>query len=218
MKHPPLLTVVLLFFLLSLGCNKNTDRIVIEGTITDAFQSIPLQGVTVSLYGKLFSGGVFNPNPSLITSAQTDAEGKFIIDIEQVKASDFELQAARDQYFDYIKILTINEIASGKAYQPQIGMNPTGILRLKVQNTNPINASDLITYRIVSDNPSCNDCCNSDWKQGQGMTYNTETVCRTKAGKPAFIIWNIHKGTTHKSDSATVNIPLFDTAFYHLVY
>lgn len=219
MKILTSLAVILLSGLLFVaGCNKNSDRILIEGTITDAMVATPVTGVTVNLMGKLFEGGVFNPNPSLIATAQTDAAGKFRIDIGQVKASDFELHTTKDQYFDFARPLTINEISSGKAYNPQISLDPVGVLRLKVQNTNPVNASDLITYRIDSDNPSCNGCCNSTWQQGPGMGYNTQTECRTKAGKTAIISWNIHKGTTHKSDSALVNIPRFDTAFYHLAY
>ncbi|HRZ41385.1 MAG TPA: carboxypeptidase-like regulatory domain-containing protein [Bacteroidales bacterium] len=217
-NYTPLLLLFIPGFLFFAGCNKNSDRILIEGTVTDVMVAAPVEGVTVNLVGKMFEGGVFNPNPSLIATVQTDASGKFRIDIAQVKASDFELQTVKDRYFDYSKPLTINEISSGKAYNPQISLNPIGALRLQVQNTNPVNASDLITFRIVSDNPSCSGCCNSNWQQGTGMGYDTLAECRTKAGKTAVISWNIHKGTNHKTDSALVNIPRFDTAFYHLVY
>lgn len=218
-------TITRIFFALTLmmaflfsGCKKDQDRIMIEGSIMDAVQSAPVADATISLYGKVLEGGIYNPSSTVIASAVSDAQGKFAINIQQVKASDFELVVTRTSYFEYREALTVDDISSGNTYEPVIQFSPEGWLRLKVQNSNPINASDLISYRIISDNPECSDCCNSAWKQGQGMVVNTESLCRSKAGSQALIVWNIHKGINHASDSTLVPIPLFDTAFYHLQY
>lgn len=200
------------------ACSKDKDRIMIEGTLTDAVQLIPIGGSDVFLYGKKFQGGNYNPNPTVIASVSTDSEGKFSINIEQLKASDFEIRVNKEQYFSFSEALTISEISAGKTYKPSYTLHPEGWLRLHVQNTFPFNNSDLISYRIISDNPVCSDCCKSDYIQGSGNTYNVVSSCRTKANTAALIIWNVHKGGGSTLDSAIVNIPLFDTAFYHLKY
>jgi hypothetical protein len=200
------------------GCNKDDDRIRIEGTVTDAVQGIPVSGAEVILSGKLIQGGTFNPDPSVIVTAVTDAAGAFQIDILQVKASDFVLSVNKKQYFIQTEELTIQEISSGKKYTNQWALHPEGWIRLRVQNTQPGDASDLITWRILSDNPDCSDCCNSTYIQGHGIQYNELTLCRTKAATVATVTWNVHKWGFSKADTAQLQVPLFDTVSYHLTY
>lgn len=200
------------------ACSKDKDRIMIEGTLMDAVQSIPVEGADVFLFGKKIQGGNYNPSPTVIASANTDNEGKFSINIQQLKASDFEIRVSKERYFSFTEPLTISEISAGKAYNPSYTLHPEGWLRIQVQNSFPFNTNDLISYRILSDNPVCMDCCNSDYIQGSGNTYNVVSSCRTKANTTATIIWNVHKGSGSTLDSALVSIPLFDTVFYHLKY
>ncbi len=215
--------IALLFLLTAItltgpGCNKDDDHIKIDGTVTDPALSIPVQEAEVYLYGKVFEGGHFNPTSSVITAVTTDEQGKFNINIKQVKASNFELVVEKNQYFTYTKSLSTQDISSGKSYTASVNLHPEGWLHLHVQNTNPYNSSDLITYRILSDNPSCPDCCNSTYLQGQGKTYNVESYCRSKGKTTVSIVWNVHKGGNSKADSAFVVLPVFDTAYYHLAY
>lgn len=211
-------SVILIVLLIGIGCNKDSDRIIIEGTVTDFVQKQPVEGAEVLLIGKEFQGGTYNPNPSVLAMISTDSEGRFSFNLEQVKASDFEIVVRKDRYFEFSEPLTTNEIASGKTYKPAYTIHPEGWIRLLVQNTFPLNSSDLISYRIISDNPVCSNCCNSAYVQGSGMTYSAVVLCRTKGETKAQIVWNVHKGGGSAPDSASVSIPLFDTAFYHLQY
>jgi hypothetical protein len=216
---PGFATVILLLSLLVMaGCKKDDDKIMIEGTVTDPAQGIAVEGVEVYLYGKVFDGGMFNPDPSVIGYAVTGADGKFLIKIGQVKASDFEMRLDKPHYFSFTEKLTNNEISSGKTYKPAYSLHPEGWLQLRVQNTNPYSSADLIAYKIESDNPSCSSCCNSNYIQGQGTLYDGITTCRSKGGKDVLIIYNVHKAGNSKIDSATVLLPVFDTAYYHLIY
>jgi hypothetical protein len=218
MKHLLVPVLIILAFSLLIQCNKDNERMIIEGNITDSIQHTPIAGAEAMLFGVVISPSVYNPNPVLITSAISDANGDFKIDIPQVKASDLEFRVVKDQYFDHSVMLNSGELAEGKAYYPSVQLSPEGFIKLKVQNTNPIDTSDNIFYRIISNNPTGTGCCISDWQLGIGKNYNTESVCRTKGGQAAWVFWFTHKGTVYKSDSVSVNIPVFDTAFYHLTY
>lgn len=199
------------------GCKKDPDRIVIEGEVFDPVQSVYVGNADVFLTGKVFEGGVFNPDPVVIASTVSDNSGKFSIDVEQIKASDFKLQIVKELYFTHEKSLTINEIASGKAYQSSFDLFPVGWLSLRVENTKPFNSSDLISYRIISDNPLCYDCCSDIYNKGKGTDYDSVTVCRSKGGKQFIISWYVYKGDT-TVDSVSLVMPVFDTLFYHLKY
>jgi hypothetical protein len=208
----------LIIIVAALACNKDSDRIIIDGSVTDPVQLMKVQGANVSLYGKLFQGGVFHPDPSVIAMATTDASGNFKIDVGQVKASDFEIHVQKDDYFGFTEPLTTNEIAAGKTYTPAYQIYPQAWIHLKVRNTFPYNASDLISYRILSQNPSCADCCSDAYVQGAGTNYNKEVFCRSRALSSAKILWNVHKGGNSFTDSAILILPLFDTAYYELNY
>jgi hypothetical protein len=221
MKHScSLQPLVILFFLFALasGCKKDDDKIIIDGMITDPAQSLPVEGADVYLYGKLFEGGMFNPDPSVITVVTTGADGKFLIKIGQVKASDFEIRVEKEHYFPFTEVLSGNQIAAGKTYTPAYNLHPEGWLQLRVQNTNPYSSADLIAYKIESDNPSCSSCCNSNYVQGQGTLYDLTTTCRSKGGKNVLVIYNVHKAGHSKIDSAVILLPVFDTVYYHLKF
>ncbi|MFO7723364.1 MAG: carboxypeptidase-like regulatory domain-containing protein [Bacteroidales bacterium] len=211
-------SILILLLLISTGCKKEEDKIIIEGIVNDPAQSIPVEGADVFLYGKVFEGGMFNPDPSVIAYAVTGTDGKFLININQVKASDFEIRVEKPHYFPFMEVLDNNEIAAGKTYKPAYTLNPEGWLKLRVQNINPYSSADLIAYKIESDNPSCSSCCNSNYVQGQGTLYDATSTCRSKGGKEVLIIYNVHKAGNSKIDSATVLLPVFDTAYYHLQY
>jgi len=211
--------LIVLVITLSLGgCNKDDGRIRIEGTVTDAVQGLPLAGAAVALTGKVIKGGTFNPDPSVIVTVVTDADGFFQIDIAQVKASEMALTVSSERYFNQTKELTIQEVSSGKKYTDNWSLHPEGWVRLRVQNTQPGDATDLITWRILSDNPDCSDCCNSTWVQGYGMQYNNVALCRTKGATTATVAWNVHKWNFSTADTAQLQVPLFDTVNFHLKY
>lgn len=212
------LILIFLLFMAAMACNKDSDRIIIEGSVTDPVQSVKVEGATVYLYGKLLQGGVFHPDPSVIAMATTDASGNFKIDIGQVKASDFEMHVLKENYFGFTEPLTTSEISAGKTYNPAYQIYPQAWIHLKVRNTFPYDSSDLISYRILSQNPSCADCCSDAYVQGSGMNYNNESLCRSRALSAARIIWNVHKGGNSITDSAVLTLPLFDTAYYELKY
>ncbi len=208
--------LISLVFTLS-GCKKDADRIIIEGVVTDPVQMIAVDNADVYLYGKVFEGGMFNPDPVVIASASTDNLGKFSINTEKIKASDFELHVVKKNYFTIEESLTLNEIASGKAYRPAFDLFPMGWLKLRIQNYKPFNSSDMITYRIISDNPVCYDCCSNKYVKGIGTEYDSVTVCRSKGGKEITISYLVFRGDT-TIDSVSLVLPVFDTLFYHLKY
>ncbi len=201
------------------GCaDKDADRIIVTGNVFDKLQQIPLAGAEVMLTGKVIQGGTFNPDPSTIAVAFTDANGSFSINIGQVKASDMVLKVVKENYFTLSKELTIKDLSAGNPYHADHHLDPSGWIRLRVQNVNPGDATDLITYRILSDNPVCAGCCTSTYVQGQGPQYDEEIICRTKAGTTATVLWNIHKWNFSTADTALLQIPLMDTVSYHISY
>lgn len=200
------------------GCNKDSDRIIIEGNIVDPVQNIPVEDAEVVLYGKVLHGSTFNPVPSAITSVKSDQSGYFKINIEQIKASDFEIVIRKKQYFEYKDKPSEQQLSAGKPYERTFSILPEGWIDLHVENIMPVNNDDFISFRIMSDNPACNDCCNNNYVQGTGMNYDHKVLCRTVAKTEITIIWNVHKGGGSTADSSKHFIPLFDTLSYHLAY
>ncbi len=214
---PIVLSLLLVAFLAS-GCKKAEDRLSINGQVTDAVRKIPLAEADVFLYGKVIQGGIFNNTPTIIVQTVTNDAGEFTIDNPQIKASDLELVVWKMGYFEVREILADNQVASGKIYETSVALHPEAWINLQVQNTNPFNSSDLISYRIISSNPICSDCCISDHVQGNGTNYNVTSTCRTQSKTPVIILWNVHKGSSHKLDSVVLTTPISDTLFYHLKY
>jgi hypothetical protein len=217
-------TILLSLFLTGLvmlhspGCKKDQDRIIIEGSVTDQSQGTPVEGATVYLYGKLFAGGLYNPDPSIITSATTDAQGNFVINQPQVKANEFEIHIEKELYFTFQETLDDGQVSAGKIYQPAYSIYPAGWIRLRVQNTNAHDPDDRINYRLYSQNPECSDCCQNAFVQGTGMNYNQESVCKTYGGTAVKLLWYVHKSGISKADSTTLQVPVKDTVFFHLKY
>jgi len=214
---PALLVSVLLICIIP-SCKKDQDRIIIEGSVTDQIRGIPLEGATVYLYGKVFSGGLFNPDPSVITSTTTDAQGKFVINHQQVKANEFEIHIEKELYFSFKELLDDGQVSAGKTYKPAYSLNPAGWIRLKVQNTHLPEPDDRINYRLYAQNPECSDCCQNTFVQGNGMNYNQESVCKTYGGTSVKLLWYVHKSGISKADSAFLQVPVQDTVFFHLKY
>jgi hypothetical protein len=200
------------------ACQKDQNRIVIEGTVTDQSQGMPLEGATVYLLGKLFSGGLYNPDPSIITSTTTNAQGKFVINQQQVKANEFEIHIEKELYFSFEELLSDGQVSAGKTYKPSYSLFPAGWIRLRVQNTHFPEPDDQINYRVYAQNPDCSDCCQNAFVQGNGMNYNQESVCKTYGGTSVKLLWYVHKSGISKADSATLQVPVKDTVFYHLKY
>lgn len=221
MKSPMVLVALIPLFTIMMvtpACQKDQDRIVIEGLVTDHAQGTPVGEATVYLMGKLFSGGLYNPDPSIIATTTTDAQGKFSINQQQVKANEFEIHVEKELYFGLSESLDDGQISAGKSYQPSYSLQPAGWIRLKVQNTNPHEPDDRINYRLFTQNPECSGCCQSVFVQGNGMNYNQESVCKTYGGTSIKLLWYVHKSGISKADSATLHVPVKDTVFYHLKY
>lgn len=209
-----ILTIITTVF----SCGKEEGRIRISGTVTDPLQQIPVADAEVTLTGKMLQGGSFNPDPSVITMTNTASDGSFSIDIAQVRASELTITIRKRAYFNAVQTLTVQEVSSDKAYEGSWLLHPEGWVNLRVQNTTPGGASDLITYRIFSDNPECSNCCNSDYVQGPGPQYDNTVLCRSSAGTTAKVLWNVHKWNFSRADTTYLNIPLFDTVYYHITY
>ncbi len=184
-----LLTTVLLFN----NCKKDTKVYKISGNISNKQTGDNINGVKVSLDGKILEGGVYNPSFTNITNAYTNDNGNYTMEIVEQQVSDYRFRISKDGYFDYDESVNVDDLQSSSTFIKNFNMIAESWIELKVKNTTPHDVDDKIIYRYTNIDVSGNECCNNQSITGIGAEYNETHTCKVQSNDWIFLEWTVIK-------------------------
>ncbi|MFK7757520.1 MAG: hypothetical protein AB8B53_11380 [Flavobacteriales bacterium] len=165
------------FLFISSGCKKNeTEKLKLEGTITDSSTGQTLSGVSVLLEGQLLQSGTFNTNFQDIASASTNSSGEFEMEIDRDNYNELRLIYVKSSYLDFTEIISADELSpSGTDYS--VALDPVSTVNLRLVNSSPSSDDDEIEFRYTSAFfPQCS-CCTNTPRVFIGTDIDTTLTC-----------------------------------------
>lgn len=200
------------------ACKKDDKTIQVSGTVTDASGN-KIEGVTVNLQGTILQGGAYSSSFSDIESAKTDANGFYEINTDWQTVGKYKITLFKYNYFESYQEYIADEISKGSKVTKNLNINPVAWLKMIVNNTDPYDESDKITFKYDSkETPLCYDCCNNNPTLGEGMIYSNTSKCKLPGNKNAKISWTVLKNGEIKTFSENIFCPAFDTTAFNINY
>lgn len=200
------------------ACKKDDRTIQVSGTVTDATGN-KVEGVTVNLQGTILQGGAYSSSFSDIASAKTDANGFYEINTDWQTVGKYKITLFKYNYFESSQEYIADDISKGSKVTKNLIINPVAWLKMVVNNTDPYDDSDKITFKYDSEGtPLCYDCCNNNPTLGEGMIYSNTSKCKLPGNKNAKISWTVLKNGEIKTFSENIFCPAFDTTAFNINY
>jgi hypothetical protein len=201
------------------GCKKDKGSLSVTGQVTNAVTGQPVSGVQVVLKSRDLSGGTYITTPVTAATATTDASGYYTLEWQRRSSSEYILSANKSGYISYSE--SINpDLFNGTPNQTRnFGMPALAWLRIHIQNVNPFDAADEVTFQLTSGYQSCGaSCCNGLPVVIPGMVVDSVYVCQVYGG--GTVSWQAlatHNGNTQTQQNAAVAVA-FDTVQINLNY
>jgi len=193
-----LILLIISVFTFSIACNKTPQYYEISGNIKNVNTQEALSGVSVYLDAKKLENGVYNSSFTNISSAQSNSQGNYSIDIEEDKVSEYRFRVSKDGYFEYEEEVSVDELQSSFSFKKDFTLYEEAWIELKVKNTTPQAIDDEINYRFINIAVSGKDCCSNEQIQGIGPAYSVTNLCRAQSDEWIKIEWVVKKnGSQH---------------------
>lgn len=200
------------------ACKKDKKTIQLSGIISDASGN-KVEGVTVNLQGTLLQGGAYSSGFSDIASAKTDANGYYEINTDWQTVGKYKITLFKYNYFENSKEYIADDIPIGSEVTKNLNIHPIAWIKIIVNNTDPYDNSDRISFKYDSeDTPVCSDCCNDTPTLGYGMIYSNTSKCKLYGNKNAKISWTVQKHGEIKTYSENIFCSAFDTTAFNINY
>ncbi len=213
----PILLLIIFAFVYS-GCKKKDNTLTISGTIFDPMHNYNLAGATVTIASAKIEGGNYNPNYLDIESISTDGNGYFSFEINEVQVIGYRITIFKEYYFETSTDFSPDLIGSDNSYSANYNLNPKGYIKVHVKNSNPHDASDIITFKFTQGYLNGYQCCGNEPAIGYGKYFDTTFVCKTHGNQDVNFQWTVHKNGNTTTDNATFFCYPFDTAYYDVYY
>lgn len=211
------LIVLLTFFILA--CNKNeSEQYIISGKVYDPNLSLNVDQVSVVLSAQKVESGSYNSNYSEISRMSTAADGLFSFMFKNDYYASFKLSFEKSGYFPEEVVINPEDVTKGEDYSKTYSMYPEAYFRLVVQNNNPFDALDVITYHLSGEFNDCMQCCGNGQVVYEGEQVNYESVCRVYGNTSIDLNYIITKDHQQQSGFKNIFCTAFDTTSYYLLY
>lgn len=208
MKYSILLLAVNLFLLL--GCRPEELSFVIEGTVNDATNNVPLPGAEISIYTFPLGGTIGNK----VTTIVSDAQGRFGYDLEREKYEKIEIRIEKDLYFNKIDEIPFSNLTTDGINNYTYNLNAKAWTRFVIVNQQPL-ASDELKILKDSGKEDCDECCSNGFYYYYGAA-DTVVYCPNDGNRYMKFFYWINGNQSNGVDSV-YNTP-FDTTTYEFYY
>ena len=209
--------VLLVLIILLSTCKKEDLELYITGNVSDPNQMMTVAGASVVLSGKELSGGTFNNNFNTIASTATNGNGDFEFQFERRTISQYRIRVTKEGYFEKNILITGDAVQPDVTYNVNIESIPKAYYKLRLENSNPFDDTDRITYRNTNAELACN-CCNDQNVTILGMAVDTTYTCIHEGASWLKYFYEVEKNNNTNSFIDSVYLIPFDTTANHITY
>lgn len=151
-----------------------------SGTIYNLSSNHGVEGAKVILEASKIVSGSLNNTFHKIAETQTDAEGKYLIEIEQELYIKFRIRVEKDGYHSYFNEFEPSEQIA--EYNNDYPLAQVSFLKIKLKNNPPSYSDDLLKVKVEGINKLCTECCDENFVLFEGKDIDTEFFCNTVGG------------------------------------
>ncbi|HOR59731.1 MAG TPA: hypothetical protein PK124_00615 [Bacteroidales bacterium] len=151
-----------------------------SGTIYNLSSNHGVEGAKVILEASKIVSGSLNNTFHKIAETQTDAEGKYLIEIEQELYIKFRIKVEKDGYHSYYDEFEPSEQIA--EYNNDYPLAQVSFLKIKLKNNPPSYSDDLVKIKTEGINALCLACCDENFILFEGKDVDTEYFCNTVGG------------------------------------
>lgn len=170
------------------SCSEPTEVFTFDCTVVDAVSQQPLPDVAVTLEGKRVSGGTFNSNFETLGTAVSDAQGRFVIEVDKDVFSTFRIRLSRGGLFGTSASINPDDVPISGAYSNTFSMQPVANVTLRVRN---LSGAWDIDFSLSGSDDGCTECCSNLDLAHQGQTLDTTLACRMYGESTLTLVGNV---------------------------
>lgn len=212
--------VILICFLVAglFSCKKKNDKLTISGVAYNTESSNNASDINVALYKRDLSNNTWNGQYTLIASQNTNLNGEFSFQFDNIRVSDYKLIFSKTGYFTSEYIINPENVKKGENYSETYNVHYESWLKLSIKNYPPSDVNDVISYRLIKGSISCTNGCADTLKYLYGQNVDTTTLCRIYGHQIVVLEWNVTNGSNHLQHIDSLLIPESDTIKHNLFY
>jgi hypothetical protein len=199
---------ILPLLLLASACTKKTDVFVFDCTVYDDKLAAPVANATVVMKVQRIDNG-FNPNFETIGTATTDAQGRFVIEVDKEVFYSIKLDVSHPEHFSTRFDIDPDDVPFSTAYQEKLVLEPKCWLATHLVNQNQALS---VTIANNGETADCVDCC----PESSTIAFppsDTTVYCMLYAGQQVLITGNYtdSNGAPHPIVQTVTTDPLDTT-------
>lgn len=198
-------------------CKKEDLELHITGNVSDPNQLTMVVGASVVLSGQELSGGTFNNNFNTLVSTTTNGNGHFEFLFERKTIAQYKIRVTKEGYFEKTILITGDAVQPDATYNVNIEAIPKAYYEIHLENVNPIDDLDRISYRNINADLEC-DCCNNQTVTLFGITIDTSYICVHQGAKWLKYYYEVEKNSITNSLVDSIFLTPFDTISEHVEY
>ena len=198
-------------------CKKEDLELTINGIVQDPNLALVLSSASIQLAAKEISGGTFNNNFNTVANTSTNSNGQFSLTFERKTVSEYRIRVSKNGYFEKEVFITGDAVQPDSPYNVSIEAIPQAFYSLRVQNTNPIDDSDRISYRNTNADLECS-CCTNQTVTLIGQQIDTSYTCVHEGAKWLKYYYEVEKNGNTNSFIDSIFLTAFDTTSNHIQY
>lgn len=215
MKKIFLLLIAGLFIV---SCKKESSEINLSGSLFDSYAGNYVAGATVSIQANGVVGGIYNAGYTTVASGVTDANGHFEFIIDESAYDSFRFTFIKDGYFVTQEIKTAGNIDPENPFNGSFNIYSKSIIKLHVQNINPYDNQDIISFYFVNPPSYCSDCCVTGPIQMEGTNIDTTIYCNSYGDYDLRLSYSYTKNNTNYIYNDTLHTIASDTTFHEILF
>lgn len=199
------------------GCKKKNKNIGFTGNVFEPNIQSNISYADVILSAQLIESGTWNTNYTKLQTTTTDSEGKFELEVESQRVSNYRIAVSKDGFFENYYNISPDLVGEGEVYNDTYNIYSAATLVLNIKNIYPVDSLDKIIYSIEGQTSSCSDCCSTSEKTFIGEDVNEFVTCKLPGHQTIKIeYYIIRQGNTqvkqksiYLSEFETKNVDLF---------
>ena len=205
-----------LFVLLTIsGCKKKTDVFIFDCVVFDQKVNVPVNGATIVMSVQRAVGG-FNPNFETVGSATSDANGRFVIEVDKEVFYSFRLEINHPQHFNKSFSINPDDVPFSTAYSSTFNLEPKAWVKTHIVNQF---GSQTVIFSVDAETDECANCCTDDNIIIQGFPVDSVFKCEIYGEQQASVTGTyVDIGGAVFQINESVFVQAFDTTTINIVY